>query len=185
MIDVSLRPELPHPDLGALFDEHFDYVWGALSRLGVRPSDLEDQVHEVFLRVHRRLADYDTSRPMKPWLFGFVFRVASDHRRLVRHRVEVIGARAEAIASAPSAQEGMEADEERTLVEEALDAVDLDRCAVLIMHDVDDVPIPAVAQVLGIPVGTAYSRLRAARADLAAAVTRLRKTRSRKNRGEP
>jgi RNA polymerase sigma-70 factor (ECF subfamily) len=185
MIGVTLRPESRQPDLGALFDEHFDYVWGALSRLGVRPSDLEDQVHEVFLRVQRRLADYDTSRPVKPWLFGFVFRVASDHRRLARHRVEVIGARAEAIAPAPSALESMEANEERVVVEEALDAVDLDRRAVLIMHDVDDVPIPAVAHALGIPVGTAYSRLRAAREDLAADVTRLRKIRSRTKRGEP
>ena len=45
------------------------------------------------------------------------------------------------------------------------------------MHDVDEVPIPAVAAALGIPVGTAYSRLRMAREDLAAAVTRARKKR--------
>jgi RNA polymerase sigma-70 factor, ECF subfamily len=178
---VTLRPESPpQPDLGAMFDEHFDYVWGSLRRLGVRPCDVEDQVHEVFLRVRGRLADYDTSRPVKPWLFGFAFRVASDHRRLARHRVEVLGAPVEAVAPAPSALESLEADEERSLVEEALEELELDRCAVLIMHDVDEVPIPAVAQELGIPVGTAYSRLRMAREDLAAAVTRLRKKRGKR-----
>jgi RNA polymerase sigma-70 factor, ECF subfamily len=178
---VSQRPaSTPPPDLGAMFDDHFDYVWGSLRRLGVRPSDVEDLVHEVFLRVHRRLADYDPSRPIRPWLFGFVFRVASDHRRLARHRVEVLGLTVEAVAPAPSAQQRVEDDEQRALVEEALDTVDLDRRAVLLMHDVDEVPIPAVAQALGIPAGTAYSRLRMAREDLAAALTRLGR-----KRGEP
>jgi RNA polymerase sigma-70 factor (ECF subfamily) len=175
---VILRPESPQPpDLGAMFDEHFDYVWDTLRRLGVRTSDLEDQVHEVFLRVGRRLRDYDTRRPVKPWLFGFAFRVASDHRRLAQHRVEVLGTEVEAVAPAQSALEGMEAHEEREIVDRALDTVDLDRRAVLVMHDVDDVPIPTVAQALGIPVGTAYSRLRMAREDLATAVTRLRRRR--------
>jgi RNA polymerase sigma-70 factor (ECF subfamily) len=175
---VSLRPgSSPEPDLGAIFDEHFDYVWASLRRLGVRPSDLEDQVHEVFLRVHTRLSAYDPARAMKPWLFGFAYRVASDHRRLVRHRVEVLGAPIEAIAAAPSAHERLEAEEERALVEEAFDTLDLDRRAVLLMHDVDEIAIPAVAEALGVPVGTAYSRLRLGREDLAGALTRLRRRR--------
>ncbi|MGO9711276.1 MAG: RNA polymerase sigma factor [Polyangiaceae bacterium] len=160
-----------------MFDEHFDYVWGSLRRLGVRPSEIEDQVHEVFLRVQRHLGDYDPSRPAKPWLFGFAFRVASDHRRLARHRVEVLGASIEAADSTRSAEECLEADEQRAWVEEALEALDLDRRAVLLMHDVDEIPIPAVAEALGIPSGTAYSRLRMAREDLASALTRVSKKR--------
>jgi DNA-directed RNA polymerase specialized sigma24 family protein len=56
-------------------------------------------VHEVFLKVHARLADYDDARPfVRPWRFGFAYRVAADHRRLARHRVELLGARREGAA---------------------------------------------------------------------------------------
>jgi RNA polymerase sigma-70 factor (ECF subfamily) len=164
-------------DLSAIFDEHFDYVWNTLSRLGVRTSDLEDLAHEVFLKVHARLDDYDVDRPIRPWLFGFAYRVAADHRRLARHRVEVFGSPVEPVDPVRPADETVEASEERELVAAALDTVALDRRAVLLLHDAEEVPIPAIARELGIPVNTAYSRLRIARTELAAAVTMLRKRR--------
>lgn len=162
------------PDLGAVFDEHFDYVWATLRRLGVREADREDLVHDVFLKVHSRLADYDATRPMRPWLFGFAYRVAADHHRLARHRVEVLGAPSEMAAEASPADERVAALEERTLILEALETLDLDRRAVLVMHDVDDIAVPHIAHTLDIPLNTAYSRLRLAREQLATAVTRLR-----------
>jgi RNA polymerase sigma-70 factor (ECF subfamily) len=176
---VASGASVPLPDLGAIFEEHFDYVWNRLRRLGVREADLEDLVHEVFVKVHGHTADYDPSRPIRAWLFGFAFRVAADQRRLARHRMEVLGSSVEPIDPMRRADDRLEADEERALVQAALDGVELDRRAVLLMHDVDEVPVPAIARELGIPVGTAYSRLRLAREDLSAAVTRLRKGRGR------
>jgi RNA polymerase sigma-70 factor (ECF subfamily) len=173
MDDMNRASRSP-PDLGAIFDEHFQYVWATLRRLGVREADREDLVHEVFLKVHSRIADYDTSRPIRPWLFGFAYRVAADHHRLARHRVEVLGVHADAPAAAAPADEGVAASEERTLLLEALQTLELDRRAVLVMHDVDEVPIPEIAHLLDVPLNTAYSRLRLARQQLAAAVTRFR-----------
>jgi RNA polymerase sigma-70 factor (ECF subfamily) len=174
---VTLALTQAEPDLGAIFEEHFDYVWDSLRRLGTHPADLEDLVHEVFLRLHARLGDYDGSRPVRPWLFGFAFRVASEHRRLARHRVEILDGETEAVDPARPADEGVHAGEERALVEQALARVDLDQRAVLLMHDVEEVPIPQVARELGIPVNTAYSRLRLGRESFAAAVARVRKAR--------
>ncbi|HEY4016523.1 MAG TPA: RNA polymerase sigma factor [Polyangiaceae bacterium] len=175
---MSPSPSPPRvPEIGAVFDEHFDYVWNTLRRLGVRESDIEDLSHEVFLKVHARLDQFDATRPMRPWLFGFAYRVAADHRRLARHRFEVLGAPVEAVDPMVAPDERLEADEERALVEAALEELDLDRRAVLVLHDVDEVPIPAIAHELGIPVNTAYSRLRLARHELAAALKRQRKNR--------
>ena len=174
-VDVSPRAAPVAVEIGAIFDAHFDYVWNTLRRLGIRESDLEDLSHEVFIKVHGRLADYDATRPMRPWLFGFAYRVAADHRRLARHRLEVLGAPVEAVDPVRPPDERIEADEDRALVDAALAELDFDRRAVLVLHDVEDVPVPAIAAELGIPVNTAYSRLRLARGDLAAAVTRLRR----------
>lgn len=169
-------PELARsrPGLGTIFDEHFDYVWAMLRRLGVRGVDREDLVHEVFLKVHKRLDDYDDTRPLRPWLFAFAYRVAAGHYRLAHHRAEVLGAQREVAAENLPADELISVLEERALVIRALRMLDLNRRALLVMHDIDDVPMPRIAEVLEIPLNTAYSRLRLARDQLASAVTRLR-----------
>ena len=53
----------------------------------------------------------------------------------------------------------------------ALAQVELHRRAVLILKDIDGQSIPEIAHALGIPLNTAYSRLRLARADLAGILT--------------
>ena len=173
---VSPRSARLALDIGAIFDENFDYVWNTLRRFGVREADLEDLVQDVFLKIHVRSADYDAARPLRPWLFGFAYRVAADYRRLARHRVESHTASGEVASGEPSVDERIESREERNLVRQALESVELDRRAVLVLHDLDEVPVPEVALALGIPLNTAYSRLRLARAELAAAAKRLRKT---------
>jgi len=176
--DRAVVPESPvegPPPFRALFETEFPYVFTALKRLGVRDSDLEDVTHDVFVAVYRSLPNYDATRPLRPWLFGTAFRVASDYRRLARHRRERLGdADAEPVDDEPAADDQVEATEERLLVVEALDALDLDRRAVLVMHDIDGHSIPDVADALSIPLNTAYSRLRIAREQFRAAIHRLR-----------
>jgi RNA polymerase sigma-70 factor (ECF subfamily) len=60
------------------------------------------------------------------------------------------------------------------MVIRVLDKLDLDRRAVLVMHDLEGQTVPEIAAALGVPVATAYSRLRLAREDVAAALKRLR-----------
>jgi RNA polymerase sigma-70 factor, ECF subfamily len=161
---------VPPPEMAAVFEEHFGYVWNSLRRIGVREADLEDLAHEVFLKVHANLRKFDPTRPMRPWLFGFAYRVAADHRRLARNRLEVTGVHAEALDSAPGADERLQAAEQKAFLDRALSEMDLDRRAVLVLHDVDEVTVPEIADALGIPLNTAYSRLRLAREELARAV---------------
>ena len=162
------------PSFRALFLEHASYVASSLRRLGVRECDLEDLTHDVFLAVYKRLADYDATRPIKPWLFGFATRIALGHRRRKRYTHEVSAAEIEAVDQAPAADEAVAADEARSLVLSALGKVDAERRPVLIMHDIDAVSMPDIVAALGIPLNTGYSRLRLARAEFAAAVQRIR-----------
>ena len=84
-----------------------------------------------------------------------------------------------------SGQAGMKARQGvRYQVLDALDVLDLDKRAVFVMHEIDGTPIPAVATALGIPVNTAYSRLRLAREAFTAQVKRLR-LRASTNRRAP
>jgi RNA polymerase sigma-70 factor, ECF subfamily len=162
----------------AIFQAELGYVWGTLRRLGVSDRDAEDVAHDVFLRVYEKLDAYDASRPLRPWLFGFAFRAASDYRRLARHRVEVMGAdRVDVAGATPSADLELARAEDSALVAQALEAIDIERRAVLVAYELDECPMKDIAAALEIPVFTAYSRLRVAREELEANVTRLRKRR--------
>jgi RNA polymerase sigma-70 factor, ECF subfamily len=158
--------------LGA-YQSELDYLVGSLRRLGVRPSDLEDVLHEVFLVMLKRWDDYDRSRPLRPWLFGIAFRVASGQRRRGSRELLIEGWEPEDAGASPD--EALELSEGRRLLLRALAVVPLERRAVLILHEVDEVPMREIAHELEIPLFTAYSRLRKARKELDAALVRLGK----------
>lgn len=156
-----------------VYQRELDYLFGSLRRLGVPQRDIEDVVHEVFLVMYRRWDDYDRMRPLRPWLFGIAFRVASSHRR--KGAREVLGDRVDVEDSAARPDEAMAAGERRGLLLKALAQVPIERRAVLVMHDVDETSMRDIAAELGIPLFTAYSRLRKARKELDGALLRLRK----------
>jgi RNA polymerase sigma-70 factor (ECF subfamily) len=157
-----------------IFEREFDYVWTSLRRLGVHDRDLEDVAQELFLQVHRRLDEYDPSRPVRPWLFAFAVRCASDWRRLARHRREVPDDGLEARSPAGGAEEDIARAEDVALVLRALRSIEMDRRAVFILYELDEQPMKEIAATLGVPLFTAYSRLRLARKDFVAAVRRVR-----------
>jgi RNA polymerase sigma-70 factor, ECF subfamily len=162
------------PYFGQIFRREFDYVWNSLRRLGVPERDLEDLAHDVFFRVYEHLADFDTARPLKPWLFGFAFRVASDYRRRFSNRREVLDAASEAIDPAPNALDRLMQTEALSLAQVALGNLDLERRAIFILHEIDGCGIPEIAHALSLPVNTAYSRLRLGREQFHAAARRER-----------
>lgn len=182
MTDSPGSPQAPRvdpstdrlPDFREIFRSECSYVHHSLRRLGVHERDLEDVAHDVFLAIHRKLGEYDPERPLRPWIFAFAYRFASDYRKLARHRRERSSDDIEAVDSSDSVDDRIDAGRARRLVLEALDTLDLEKRAVFVMHEIDGIAIPAVAAALEIPVNTAYSRLRLAREAFATAVKRLR-----------
>lgn len=174
--DASTERSLP--DLHDIFEEHADHVGNSLRRLGIRDADIQDLVQDVFVVVHRILPDYDPDRSMWPWLFGIVYRTAAAYRRKAGREILDDGAlTSDRADSAENVVEAMRRGEDRHLVLTAIQEIELHRRAVFVMADIDDVSVPEIARALGIGVNTAYSRLRLAREEFRAAVTRLLKKR--------
>jgi len=76
-------------------------------------------------------------------------------------------------ASTPESEERASREEKRALVAAVLEALSMDQRAVFVLHDLEERAVPEIATMLGIPLNTAYSRLRLAREQFAAAVRRL------------
>jgi RNA polymerase sigma-70 factor (ECF subfamily) len=157
-----------------LYEAEFDYVWNSLRRLGVASAHLEDVAHDVFVTAWKKWADYDARRPLRPWLFGIAYRLASDFRDRAWHRREVSEAEPDSTDEAPTPEVHAQTRQARALVHRAMESMPLERRAVFVMHEIDGLPVPEVAQALAVPLNTAYSRLRLARRDFATAIERLR-----------
>jgi len=155
------------------FQRELDYVYRTLRRLGTAASEVEDLAQDVFLALRGAWSQYDPSRPLRPYLFGIAFRIVSAQKRKSRREV-AIGV-VEVDDAAPGPDDLLQGKQARALVLAALERIPLPRRAVLVMRDIDEIPVDEVASVLEIPLFTAYSRLRKARRELEAAVRRLLK----------
>lgn len=155
----------------ALFEAHFAYVWRSLLRLGAPRRDAEDLAQDVFVIVHRRLADYDRERPIKPWLFGIAYNVVRDYRRRAGHQREHL---TETPMDVGREDPGLRALDSVQLVHQALLRLPHERRAVFVLYELDHVAMKEIGEVLAIPVDTAYSRLRKAREEFREAVAKLR-----------
>lgn len=142
--------------------------------MGIPEHAVEDVMHEVFLVVHRRLGDYDGRVAMTTWLYQLTRGVVSNHRRSRRReerRLKLVDARP-APAPDPEAQTGR--DQAAAFVRTFLEQLPPDKRDVFELAELEGLPMPRVAQMIGINLNTAYSRLRAARQRFQRAVTRLR-----------
>jgi RNA polymerase sigma-70 factor (ECF subfamily) len=153
-------------DSAELFRRFAPFVANFLARMGVLRSDIEDLVQEVFLIAHRN-GGY-TPGPAKPttYLASIAFRAATTHRRkrqtrsFVQHADEIVERAGD---ERMSPERYAEQKRQLVLLDRALSALDPDKRAVFVMAELNGESVVAIAEGLGIPVDTAYSRLRAAR----------------------
>jgi RNA polymerase sigma-70 factor (ECF subfamily) len=172
----------------AMYDEHVDFVWRNLRRLGVSEADVEDRTQETFVIAHRRFDQFqDRGHGPRAWLFQIVLRVASDarrHRR--RHPEDPDGGEAELRGwTEPEQQVDLARREEIDRLDEALASIDVSRRAVLVLHEIEEMTAPEIGKTLSIPLNTVYSRLRVARSELEQALVRLESERDESLQGAP
>jgi RNA polymerase sigma-70 factor, ECF subfamily len=149
--------------LESLYREHLGYVLQSLRRLGAPVPRLEDLAHDVFVTVHRRFADFDPSRPVRPWLFGIAHRLVANERALASTKRTGPDVSSELVDEAPGPEEHSERAAAQRLIRRALLELDDEKRAVFIMHELDQIPVSEAAAVLGLLTDTAWSRLKAAR----------------------
>lgn len=163
-------------NVAQIHELHADFVWSSLQRLGIQPADLEDSMQDVFVVVHRRLGTFDGSSRLSTWLFGICLRVASQYRRKAHRRRERGVVDLEHTAGEGETPDGeLLAREAERRLQQVLDALEPERRVVFVMFELESIGCAEIAKQLGLPLGTVYSRLAAARADFTKAALKLRR----------
>ncbi|MFZ5471030.1 MAG: RNA polymerase sigma factor, partial [Myxococcota bacterium] len=146
-----MSAEPPPHAFHAVYEQELSYVHHSLRRLGVPPKDADDLTQEVFVTAFQKFDAYDRARPLRPWLFGIAFRVASGFRNQVRHEREVPGELPELEDPGSAPDEAVAARQARELVLRALEPLHPDRKAIFILHDIDGCSVPQAAEALAVP----------------------------------
>jgi RNA polymerase sigma-70 factor (ECF subfamily) len=155
----------------ALYNQHFDFVWRSLRRLGVRAASVEDAVQDTFIVVHRRLADLRPDASAKAFLFAIALRVAHDYRRSAQRKAADRLDEDALVANDAGPFDRMAKAEAARLLERFLETLDDDRRAVFASADLEGLTAPEISEALSVPLNTVYSRLRSARERLVAFLT--------------
>lgn len=173
---VSSPPSAEEFD--AIYRAHVDFVWRSLRRLGVRDAALDDATQEVFIVVHRRFRDFRQGSSIKAWLFAIAQRAASDQRRWVRRKGNLLPLHEDMPTSANSPLEGAMTREASDLVLEFLDQLDEPRRVAFILSDLEQMTAPEIGAALGLNINTVYYRVASARKAFVAFLEQRRVTRS-------
>lgn len=161
--------------LGELYDHVGERLRALCLRVACDRTDADDAVQETFVDVMRGLSSFRAESRLSTWIFRIAIRAAMRVRNR-RGRVDRRGAAQadESHAGDPALDPGVIAIEregtERVLA--AIERLDAPQRAVLALAALDDVPQTEIAAILGVPVGTVYSRLFAARENLRAELAR-------------
>jgi RNA polymerase sigma-70 factor, ECF subfamily len=173
---LSRAPVPPQiPEFKAVYQEYFDFVWTSARRLGIQPSGMDDLIQEVFLVIHAKLHTVEKRESLRSWIYSVVRRTASNHRRARRVHADASSGPpgdGEALSREPTPLENTERNAGFQLLMSLLDQLDGPKREIFALVDVEDLSVPEAAEVLGIPLNTAYSRLRVARQNFEAALAR-------------
>jgi len=163
-------------DLKTLFQCHYAATWRLLRRLGVSLLDLDDAAQEVFWVAARRLDDIEAGRE-RSFLYGVALRVASGH---LRRKSPALALESEGpsrlVDQGPSPEQVLEQRQARQLLDRVIGAMPMELRTVFVLHELEGLQVAQIADIEGIPVGTASSRLRRAREEFSASAKRVRAT---------
>jgi RNA polymerase sigma-70 factor (ECF subfamily) len=148
--------------LAGLLGRHEDRLFRYLLRLLGDEAVAEDCFQQTWLRVAERVRQYDSARPFAPWLHTIARNLALDHLR--RFRPESLDDERTVAPAAPveAGNDPLVQAVARQRAERLAGAVarlgPLDREVLSLRFD-EDLPLPELAQALGVPVPTAKARL--------------------------
>lgn len=152
-----------HARLESIVRTEFDFVWQLLRRLGLSRSDADDATQQVFMILARRLPSVEPGRE-RAFLYGTARRVIANARRGLRRRREADeGSAPDALCETDLPDDLVEQGRARTLLDSLLGELAEPLRRVLVLAEVEQLSVPEIAALEGIPLGTASSRLRRAR----------------------
>lgn len=160
-------------DFDQIYQDNFASLYRSARALGVQVHHIDDLLQEVFIVVHRRLKDFEGRSTIKTWLFGILWNCVCLYRRRRYQERRNTFTDEEPTSTDLSPHEQLVAKQAEARAAKLLEVLDADQRAVFIMAELEELSAPEIAEIVGAPLNTVYSRLRLARKKVNMAATNL------------
>jgi RNA polymerase sigma-70 factor (ECF subfamily) len=166
---VLVAPPFDRARVRAAVDDHFDFVWRTLRRLGSDRARADDLAQDVFLVFANKLSLIEPGLERR-FLFRTAVHLSLHARRSERRSREVPDPDAleRAPRAAPTAEEDLSQRELLALLDRLLDRLPDELREVIVLCDLEELSFTEAAELLHLPRGTVASRMRRARELLSA-----------------
>lgn len=155
-----------------LVDRHAPVLFRAALSLSRNRADAEDLLQETFIAAHRGLKQFEGRSSVRTWLQTILTRKSYKARHRSRHQRATLSIDAMDSAPLPAAADGgmlrgssSGAVDQRIDVMQVLQTLSDPHRQVLVLREIQGLSYEEIAAALGVPRGTAESRLYRARAE--------------------
>ena len=128
-------------------------------QLGGNEELAADATHDVFLRAYEARSRYEEGRSVSTWLFTIAYNLCRNHYRNNAYEAQLLAT----LDAEPISEQQIEVQLDEATLDEALAQVLAELPAPLhqlfSLHYQEELTIPQVAEIVGIPEGTVKSRL--------------------------
>ena len=118
-----------------------------------------DATHDVFLRAYEARSRYQEERRVDTWLFTIAYNICKNHYRSNAYEAQLLAS----LDAEPVSNQQIEVDLDAAILDEALAQVLNELPAplhqIFSLHYQEELTIPQIAEIVGVPEGTVKSRL--------------------------
>ncbi len=152
---------------GLLVRKYQNRLYNVVFHVVGNSEDAEDVVQEAFVQAYLKLDSFEGKSAFYTWLYRIAFHAAIDRKRSRRYApVRAPGGPgdlSEVIDRGDGPTDRLERREQQRQVREAIERLDEDHRAVLVLREMDGCCYETIAEILDVPIGTVRSRLHRAR----------------------
>ena len=118
-----------------------------------------DATHDVFLRAYEARSRYQEGRKVDTWLFTIAYNICKNHYRSNAYEAQLLAS----LDAEPVSSQQIEVELDAAALDQALEQVLTELPAplhqIFSLHYQEELTIPQVAEIVGVPEGTVKSRL--------------------------
>lgn len=153
---VSIEDRAPN----VVYQRHYEFVYRTARSLGTPEEEADDVAQEVFMVAFRRIEQFREGK-MTTWLYRITANVSAHHHRK-RARQRAVGAWRQrlGLGGPPCPEMQVLALRDGEAVDQILERMTPKKREVFALFELEELSGEEVAERVGIPIGTVWSRLR-------------------------
>jgi len=157
------------PTFDQVYNDTFRFVWRIIKKQCIHDSSVDDLVQEVFIAVYKQLPQFECKSVVKTWVYGIIKNVMHNYRRVNRRKGSSRAINCDVVDPNDLISNNIDQFEiakrlqAKLILNDIISKMDSDKAEVFVLHELEDMSIAEISELIKVNINTVYSRLRFSR----------------------